>query len=86
MADVADSEWTPERVLDVKSWLPGDAYVEAAVVIVQYQRLAEDDSSERGPWLSVRRDTQHGAWNHLGMVESTANDLRAALLRIEDGT
>lgn len=73
-------ETTADEVLDVRSWLPEGAYVEAAIVIVQLSHPAGETAAERGPWLHTRRDANHGVWNHLGMVESAANDLRATLL------
>lgn len=78
------SEMTADEVIDVKSWLPEGAYVEAAIVVVQYSIPRCDDKMERGPWLGTRRDSFHGVWNHLGMVESVAGDLRAALLKVEE--
>jgi hypothetical protein len=81
---MADKEMTADDVIDVRSWLPADAYVEAAVVVVQYSIMSATTDRDRGPWLGTRRDSFHGAWNHLGMVESVANDVRGTLLQIED--
>lgn len=78
-------EMTADDVIDVKSWLPTDAYVEAAIVIVQLSHPGGETREERGPWLWTKRDTNHGVWNQLGMVESVANDMRAMLREVDDG-
>lgn len=59
--------------------LPDDAILQSVLVLYQWYRPGEDDPQERGPWLSFNRDTEHGAWNQLGMIESAAIDLRHML-------
>ena len=69
---------SPEEVIDVTGWLPDDAVVEHAVVIVQY-RTVDEIGQVSPPRLAQRTDTFSGPWLHLGMVESLAGDLRWAL-------
>jgi hypothetical protein len=69
---------SPEEVIDVTGWLPDDAVVEHAVVIVQY-RTCDDIGQVSLPRLAQRCDGFAGPWLHLGMVGSLEGDLRWAL-------
>lgn len=58
---------------------PQGAIITAAVVVYQYVVPGADNEHDRGPFLAFNRDSFHGVWNQLGMVESAGNDFRAML-------
>ena len=62
---------------------PPGAIITAIVVVYQYIVPSEDDADARGPFLAFHRDTFHGLWNQLGMIESVAFDFRSQLLMVE---
>jgi hypothetical protein len=58
---------------------PAGAVITAAIVIYQYVVPGEDDEDHRGPFLAFNRDSFHGMWNQLGMIQSVSDDLRQML-------
>ena len=71
---------TPDEVLaNPCPHLEADCVLTKIIVIYEFVQPNEDDEIERGPWLSFTRDNDAGLWNHLGMLESVANDMRAML-------
>jgi hypothetical protein len=76
---VSTERTADEVVADPCRSAPPDAIITAIIVVYQYLVPGADDVDDRGPFLAFERDTHHGIWNQLGMVESVANDFRAML-------
>jgi hypothetical protein len=73
-----DGDQSPDEVMsNPKRCLPDNAILNAAIVIFQFSVPAGETREDRGPFLIFDRDTEHGIWNHVGMIDTVLNDLRA---------
>lgn len=78
--DISD-DMTPEEVIqNTLPTLPEGAYVTSAFVALVFIIPAEEDRDKRGPFLMWKCDEDTGRWEHLGMLEAAANDMRHMLL------